>query len=358
MTEDKWYYYRNDERVGPVSFKELKGLAESEELGPDDLVSRPGMTEWIPARDVEDLFPPGTILPPPPPPKKGSGFGERIRQLGSAEDLIDSLPHLRLVRALLERLRKWVSRDLLDSVDRWAKATGSITLLAAAALLLLAFLIVGIRGESVVLVLGGLVGVPVFTVLAHFVGAMFMDAGRSLLRESPSSLSSASFLTCFGLAAFLGAVLVLVAGVVAAATGNAPTLVGSVAGAVVLVYVGGLALSPDSINVDVGGKASAGEEAIGILMFLFKLPLRLVPVVFGVGLLVGFFGAAALLWKSVAAEPFEAQIAAIPAATVVFGVAVFPLAAYLLFLLLYLEVDLLRAVLVIPGKLDALRERD
>lgn len=357
MAEDQWYYYRDDERHGPVPFGRLQELAESGALDPDDLVSRPGMAEWIPARDVEDLFASGAPLPPPPPaPAKGPSFGERIRRLGGAEDLIDSMPHLRMVRSLLERLREWVSRDLLDSVDRWAKATGSIALLLAAVLLVVAFLVVGIRGEDAGLIVGGLVGIPLVTILAHFIGAMFMDAGRSLLRESPSALSSASFLTCFGLAAFVGSILALLGGIAGTIVGNATALVGGLAVAVVLVYIGGLALSPESINVDVVGEASAGEEAIGILMFLFKLPLRLVPFVFGVGLVVGLFASGLLLWKSMTAEPFLAAMTAVPTATGVFAVAVFPFLAYVVFLLLYLQVDLLRAVLVIPGKLDALRE--
>jgi hypothetical protein len=315
------------------------------------------MTEWIPARDVEDLFPADTILPPPPPAKrKGPGFGAWVRGLGRSTDLVESMPHLRLVRALLARLRGWVSRDLLDSVDRWAKATGSIALLASAVLLLLAFVICGIRGESVGLVVAGLVAIPLVTVLAHFVGAMFTDAGGSLLRESPSALASASFLDCFGLVAFLGAVAALVGGVVGAVEGEGMVLVSGVAAALVLVYVGGVSLNPESIHVDVRRTAGAGEEAIGILMFLFKLPLRLVPFFFGVGLVAAFFATAVLFWQSMTAEPFVVQMTAMPTARTVFGVAISPFVAYVVFLLLYLLVDVLRAVLVIPGKLDALRE--
>jgi len=357
MAEEQWYYYRNDERQGPVSFEELKELAEAGTLGPDDLISRPGMPEWIPARDQEGLFSADTILPPPPATKKGSGLGERLRRLGNAADLIDSLPHLRFVRSILGRLRDWISQERLDALDRWSKAAGSVALLVAAALLLLAFLILGIRSKSVVLVLVGLVGIPLVTVLVHFIGAVFMDAGGSLLRESPSNLSSAAFLTCFALASFLGAVLAILAGVASAIGGSWMALLGGLGGAVVLVYAGGLALSPASIHVDVGGNASAGEEAIGILMFLFKLPLRLVPFVFGVGLLVGVIASVVLLWQSIAAEPFVGQMASMPVASGVFGLALFPFAAYLLFLLLYLQVDLLRAVLVIPRKLDGARGR-
>ncbi|MDX1631504.1 MAG: DUF4339 domain-containing protein [Thermoanaerobaculia bacterium] len=356
MAEDQWYYYKEDERHGPVSFERLQELAESGGLDADDLVSRPGMAEWVPAREVEDLFPAGAPLPPPPPgPAKGPGFGERIRRLGSSEDLVETMPHLRMVRSLLVRLRDWISADLLDTVDRWAKAVGSIALLVAALFLLLGFLIVGIRGENTGLIVGGLLGVPIVTILAHFIGAMFLDAGRSLLRESPSALSSPSFLTCFGLAAFVGSVLTVLGGIVGAIAGDPTALLAGLALAVVLLYAGGVALSPESIHVDVEGEASAGEEAIGVLMFLFKLPLRLVPLAFGAGLVVGFFASAILLWKSMTAEPCLAQMTAIPTATGVFGVAVLPFLAWVVFLLLYLQVDILRAILVIPGKLDRLR---
>ena len=56
LMPDDWHYTQNNERKGPVSFGKLKALAAGGWLTPDDLVWRPGMTDWVPARDAEGLF--------------------------------------------------------------------------------------------------------------------------------------------------------------------------------------------------------------------------------------------------------------------------------------------------------------
>jgi hypothetical protein len=54
---------------GPTSFEHLRQLAAAGKLQPTDLLCQEGMEEWLPAKDVEGLFP-STVpaLPPLPPP--------------------------------------------------------------------------------------------------------------------------------------------------------------------------------------------------------------------------------------------------------------------------------------------------
>ena len=61
----EWYYAIDGDRLGPVSSGELKQLAASGEITPDDLIWRDGMPEWTPARKVKGLF--ADAAPPPPP---------------------------------------------------------------------------------------------------------------------------------------------------------------------------------------------------------------------------------------------------------------------------------------------------
>jgi len=82
-----------------------------------------------------------------------------------------------------------------------------------------------------------------------------------------------------------------------------------------------------------------------------------VPFVFGVGMVAALLGTGYLFFKSVASEPFIAMLLLPTIGPGLVAVALFPIIAYLVFLFLYLLVDLLRAVLVVPGKLDALREK-
>ena len=53
---DDWYYAKNGERRGPVSLAKLRSLAEDGWLAPADPVWRAGMADWVPARDVDELF--------------------------------------------------------------------------------------------------------------------------------------------------------------------------------------------------------------------------------------------------------------------------------------------------------------
>jgi hypothetical protein len=66
-----WYYLKNGQRLGPVTAGELKTLATSGDLLPDDQVWKEGMAGWEPARSVKGLFeavrPGDPQLPFPPP---------------------------------------------------------------------------------------------------------------------------------------------------------------------------------------------------------------------------------------------------------------------------------------------------
>jgi hypothetical protein len=53
-----WFYAKDDQRLGPVSEQELKGLATDGKLKPGDLVWRDGMPDWVEARTQAVLFPP------------------------------------------------------------------------------------------------------------------------------------------------------------------------------------------------------------------------------------------------------------------------------------------------------------
>lgn len=52
-----WYYSINDEQHGPVSAKDLKRLAGSGQLQPDNLVRKNGTDDWTKASGVNGLFP-------------------------------------------------------------------------------------------------------------------------------------------------------------------------------------------------------------------------------------------------------------------------------------------------------------
>lgn len=365
MADDVWYYADRGKQQGPVSFKRLQELVQEGTIGPDDLVWKVGLPEWTPAREVENLLPAGADAPPPPPTAPpplagdGGGFAQRSKAFfRGAADMASSMPHLRWVAALLEWLKKVISGNLLDGVDRVSKQVGNIAYPVAALLLVLFFCIQAIQANQLNwFFLAILVIIPVAMVL-HYTAARFLDAGGRLIAASPSKLHSRTFLQCFGLLAFVGALATLIFGIYGAIQEKSfPAFGISLGLAAILTYVGGAALSPASLNVEVGEEVGAGEEAIGILTFLLKLPLRLVPFLFAVGTVVGSVAGLYILFQLFSEDgfPYFAGMGPMELTTNVLGLGLVPLFVYLYFVLLYLGLDVLRAILQVPGKLDALR---
>jgi hypothetical protein len=70
MAADQWWYSTGDRKHGPVSASQLRGLAAERKLGPDDLIWRAGMKDWVPARSAKNLFP-AAPEPPPLPASEG-----------------------------------------------------------------------------------------------------------------------------------------------------------------------------------------------------------------------------------------------------------------------------------------------
>jgi len=364
MPDPVWYLFHDGAQQGPLPLEELRVLANQGRLMPDSLVTRVGMTDWVPARSVPELFPDEVIMRPPLPPGVGPrrdflslsrGLAERLRRGVGAEDVVQSLPHLRLVRTLLDGLRRGFTERGLASADRVARQAGHLAYIAAALLLVLAFLILGIRGDSFRIFFTGLFLILPAAAILHFLAVLFLDAGENLLRKSPSELASPAVLSFLALLFLLGSVGFFLSSLYGVIVGTSFATFGVRMGiAAVLLYACGVALNPETVHVGPGENMTAGEEALGIGMFLVKLPVRLVPFLFGVGSAVGVCATLYLLYLAIARAPAIDEVSDI--ARNVLGVALLPFAVYVGFALSYLAVELLRAILRTPAKIEALRQ--
>lgn len=349
-----------------MPLEELRALADQGRLKPDSLVTRVGMADWVPARSVPELFPDEIMVRPPLPPgvgprrdflALGRGVAERLRRSVGADDVVQSLPHLRFVRTLLDGLRRGFTENGLAGADRAARQAGHLAYIAAALLLVLAFLILGVRSDSFRTVFAGLLLIPPAAAILHFLAVLFLDAGESLLRKSPSELASPAVLSFLALLFLLGSVGFFLASLYGVIVGTSFATFGVRMGiAAVLLYACGVALNPETVHVGPGENMTAGEEALGICMFLVKLPVRLVPFLFGVGSVVGVCAAVYLLYLVIAGEPVFVAGEAYRLACNILGVALLPFVIYVGFALAYLAVELLRAILRTPAKIEALRQ--
>ena len=93
--EDAWFYTREGERIGPVSFAELQVRAGQGEVNPRlDLVWTQGMDTWQAAGEIEGLF---ERRPPPPMPQES---------LAPAADPYTP-PKLESVEDMMSRIVDW-----------------------------------------------------------------------------------------------------------------------------------------------------------------------------------------------------------------------------------------------------------
>ncbi len=264
---------------------------------------------------------------------------------------IKGFDHLFIVEIwgnVLEAVRKVLTPQLLELCTKWLTVFGHYSILAASALSLLIGIIGAIRLESFtffLMSLGFAVGILVVQYIAH----RFLKAGEILIGNNPSSLSSGAFLDSVGLIAMISGILALLYSLYPAIKGpSLEFLIMGVASFVFLEFVALVALNPKTVNLDVIEKTSAGQEAIGIITFFIKKLMRLVPILFGIGLVVGtiillvhFFGLfgknlglASMRFASPRGDYFN-----------LIAIGLLPFISYIAFVILYLQIDIIKAIL-------------
>jgi len=174
-----------------------------------------------------------------------------------------------------------------------------------------------------------------------------------LNRTTGGVISSTALPDCCALLAMVGGLTMLLWTAVAAVqTGQFTMILTGLAAFIVCQCLAAAALNPQSLGIDVTPDTRAAEEALGIITFLMKAGLRLVSVVFGTGVIWGTLNIlyACYLVFDGDAGPLVANATALYAATIIIICSALPLAACFAFLLKYLVIDVLRALLAIPAR--------
>jgi hypothetical protein len=372
----EWYYAKGDKQQGPVSSSELKQLAASGQLVPDDLVWREGMSEWVEARNVRGLFegPPKVAEPLPgpaevPEPPAGSSSAAFAPEAPSvrAPTPAERLRGRRgdhLFDMLLDALRSQFTTRFIDSTTRVFVSCGNFGLFGVMGLVLVFWLIVAVKAEDFGAMVPALIAVLVLAVL-QYTGNRFCRALDRLNRTTSGQIQSQAFPDSFALINVVAGVGVLLWLTIDAI--QSEQYAGIFFGLAVFVicqYLAFISLNLGCLNIAVVEQADAGEESIGVVSFLLKASIRLVPVAYGAGVVYAgllFLYALYQIFAGDDPEPVRLSRGAETASSattraVQFGL--LPFLGYLLFLLYYLSVAVVRAILSLPGKLDALSGRD
>jgi hypothetical protein len=224
--------------------------------------------------------------------------------------------------------------------------TAIFAIIAAAKSVVLANLILG---AMVILVLGVL----------QYVADKFCDALERLNRNTTGHLSSTTFPDCFAMISKLvGAVILLSSIVAAAESGQYSLILFGAATFLVAAYLAVVGLNLAALNISVVPGLSTDDEALGVLAFLGKAFLRLVPVIFGVGVVCGTLMTGYACWLAISAKAdvpgsmLAVQMAVGAGRSSLLLSAALPPAAYVLFLLYWLAIGLCRAILGLPTRHD------
>ena len=338
------YHYldSSNQTAGPTSLDAIRALARAGTIPADPMVHAEGGSGWQLLSSLTPAAGTGT-----------SWFPPRSTVLGD------------FVGMGLGFVPRVLSPDFVGTSLGLARRLGHYAVLVGAALTLLYGLFAAIKYQSFAIV-GIAIVLTVAVAVAQFAASRFLDAADKVIDNTPGRVSSTAFFECAALLLLLLAVVMLVGGV--STTINLRSfvpLLPAVFGTVALTYLSALLLHPHTINVHVG-EGSAGEEAIGILTTFFKAYLKLVPLFFfllavlgGLTLLTSFFGDGAtagvaqvvMQWVPL---PINAPYGLV-GASVLLVACLLPIFAYFMFLLQYLFLDVLRAILSVPAKLDALK---
>ena len=358
MSEVKFELQRNGELVGVFSVSELKQLARNGKLRPVDLVREVGTANWQEASSVQIPEDAASPIPSPPREPDPQPVGQRDRPL-EADDDSDALSELAYmawpVTALVELLRRFWGGKRFATETKWATRAGHVLAMIFAITYILHELIrAGKSGEwggPMIEVILACLLLPVLQYVAH----QFISASNRLLASSPTVVNNTALLDIFGLIAFVACVGILIFSIYTTITFADTDFLKVGIGSAILAYlVSSLAFSPESLNIGSGESTSAGDEAVGILTFFVKSLLVLGPFVYAGG---GLIACLSLMYetKYLIDEEFLMYTGGIDSAQVMFAAGVYPLVLYVLFLVYYIFVDLLRAIFNLDRNLQAMR---
>lgn len=263
---------------------------------------------------------------------------------------------LRMFDALLDLGKKVLNQDFFEANVRLLNRVGLWTLPVAAFVGFVFTMTVAVKADAFSPFLFGLAWI-LLMLLVQYIATSFSTAGENFIKTSPSQMASLSFLNCFALLNFvIGWIVLFTSLFQAIKTENLQLLWVGLGVFLLCEYLACISMNPGLVNITIQSRGSAGEEALGILSFLLKALLRLVPIAFGVGVVLGTASMTFQYVQFLAKGwyPPLALAVAQQSAGWVLQAGLLPFAGYVGFAVLYLVINLIRSVLQIPGKLDAI----
>lgn len=272
-----------------------------------------------------------------------------------------SIGHLfgvKLVEKFIEFARKIFTEKILEFTLKWALILGHFGLIVAAVIGLLFAIIYAIRVNDFYAFLFGIAWV-ILVFVVQYIAHKFSDAGENLIKNNPTRLSSKAFLDCVAFIFMIAGLVIFITSVInLIKTGEITIFLTGLGMSIFCEFIALVSFHYKTITMDVVKETTAGQEAIGIITFFMKALLKLVPIFFGVGVVLGtvflFINSFGLFGNQIKIS--SAWVSGNWTAKQILGAGLLPFFAYIVFVLYYLVIDIITAILSLPGKIDKLKK--
>jgi hypothetical protein len=352
-----WIYRGKGKTEGLFDVTQLAALAANGQLNADTPICPEGSEAWSPAETLlPALFAASAARPSEPAPKPGADTASATPtyEAPTADDqsALLFLP-ARLVASLIDWLAGLARGGLFESASRHAWQVGQFAFLGGAAALMLFWIIVAVRIDSLSMT-GYALLVPIAAAVGQFASLRFVPTNETLVRNSPLRASSETFFQLLGFVLILSAAILATLGIYAGIKeGDMLNLAFVIAFAIVLATIGFLFFSPTSLSLTIDPAARAGEDGLALIGTLIKSLLASSRFIFGMlsigGGVMAVVGAIWFLFDR--ADPRSEGIALAGGTTLLIA-AFYPLYAYLLAILYFVLVDALKGMISLSVKSD------
>ena len=220
------------------------------------------------------------------------------------------------------------------------------------------------QGAPAGMCFGMALGSLIALAICSYAAAKMMDALSKVISSSTCKMSSLNFFSVLAAIAVLYTVIFLLAGIFMAIRLRSLQIffygLGATAfSALLTLYFA----DPEKFGIVADENASAGEDFVSIFTFALKVMLRLVPVALLVLSVIGVIRIVPMIFTTYiqsgeSTNRFLAanMVADMTATSRFVFIGLLPLAVYLIYIFYYVLLDLVRAILQLPGKLDALKK--
>ena len=334
----EFYIGIEDKQQGPFTEEVIREKAKAGGLNPDNLAWNDSMDEWKPLSEVFPgmEFPDKKQAPPLPAGKGGNKNSGPLYAI--AERFWDGV---------MERLDYLFSEKLFNKLASIFVKAGYWALPIGTLLSMVFGVVAAVKTDSISVLISFGFGYALLLSILNYSVLKIIPALNKLIQDTETRLGSPAFPHTLSLVAFIGGFGMFIGGLFGAIKGE--SFIPLVVGAVFLFF--GIqwvtfCRHPDMLNVKTGETVTPGEELLGLISFLFKSWLKVLPIYFGLFISLVVLAQIYGLINMMGGEVTGTALFAICTYALA-GVASIPLLSYIMFLCHYFIIDLFSAILAL-----------